>query len=171
MLRHEWVNARGAIARFDRMALEIRIVDVQECPAADIAVVEAITAAVRWQVEGAWCDPKRQRAWDHRALASILKEAVQAGDLGIIDDRRFLQCFGYPEAGRARFAEVWQHITETALPRSERSAASRKALQTILEHGCLARRIACAAAEDSMQGVYARLASCLATGTSFEPAH
>ena len=31
-LRHEWVNARGCIARFDRMALEIRLLDVQECP-------------------------------------------------------------------------------------------------------------------------------------------
>ena len=25
VLRHEWVNARGAIARFDRMAIEIRV--------------------------------------------------------------------------------------------------------------------------------------------------
>ena len=30
VLRHEWVNARGAIARFDRMAIEIRVLDVQE---------------------------------------------------------------------------------------------------------------------------------------------
>ena len=32
VLRHEWVNARGAIARFDRMAIEIRVLDVQETP-------------------------------------------------------------------------------------------------------------------------------------------
>jgi hypothetical protein len=32
VLRHEWVNARGAIARFDRSAIEIRVLDVAECP-------------------------------------------------------------------------------------------------------------------------------------------
>ena len=32
VLRHEWLNARGAIARFDRNTIEIRVLDVQECP-------------------------------------------------------------------------------------------------------------------------------------------
>src|SRR5690606_34786160 len=41
-LRHEWVNARGAIARFDRSAIEIRLLDTQECPAADIAVAALV---------------------------------------------------------------------------------------------------------------------------------
>ncbi len=47
VLRHEWANARGAIARFDRGAVEIRIIDAQECPAADLAVVAAVTSVVR----------------------------------------------------------------------------------------------------------------------------
>src|SRR5919198_6066213 len=38
LLRHEWANARGAIARFDRSALEIRLLDAQECPAAEVAI-------------------------------------------------------------------------------------------------------------------------------------
>ena len=41
-LHHEWVNARGCIARFDRMALEIRVLDVQECPRADLAIAWAV---------------------------------------------------------------------------------------------------------------------------------
>ncbi len=32
VLRYEWINSRGAIARFDRNAIEIRLVDVQESP-------------------------------------------------------------------------------------------------------------------------------------------
>ncbi len=51
VLRHEWVNARGAIARFDRGAIEIRVLDVQECPAADLAVAGATIAVVRALVE------------------------------------------------------------------------------------------------------------------------
>lgn len=171
VLRHEWVNARGSIARFDRMALEIRIVDTQECPSADIAVAAAISAAVRWHVEEGWCGPKQQRGWDHRELAEILKEAIRGGDKGVIDNRKFLDCFGYPEVGRARFGEVWQHIVETTLPAGEQSHGSRAALGVILEQGCLARRITEAAGDDSLHGVYSRLATCLASGTPFTPSH
>ena len=31
-LRFEWLNSRGAIPRFDRYAIEIRVMDTQECP-------------------------------------------------------------------------------------------------------------------------------------------
>src|SRR5690606_19484263 len=51
VLAHEWVNARGAIARFDRMAIEIRTADTQECPRADLALAELVVAAVRSLVE------------------------------------------------------------------------------------------------------------------------
>ncbi|MBW7857563.1 MAG: glutamate--cysteine ligase, partial [Leptonema sp. (in: Bacteria)] len=36
-LQGEWLNSRGAIARFDRMAIEIRTMDIQECSAMDLA--------------------------------------------------------------------------------------------------------------------------------------
>ena len=38
ILDHHFLNSRGAIARFDRNAIEIRLVDIQECPKADIAI-------------------------------------------------------------------------------------------------------------------------------------
>src|SRR5205823_857916 len=41
VLRHEWLNSRGAIARFDRHAIEIRVADAQECPLADVAIAAA----------------------------------------------------------------------------------------------------------------------------------
>jgi len=47
ILRHEWLNSRGAIARFERSAIEIRVLDIQECPAADLAVVAAINGALQ----------------------------------------------------------------------------------------------------------------------------
>ncbi len=43
-LQFEWLNARGAIARFDRNTIEIRVLDVQECPRADLAVCALLTA-------------------------------------------------------------------------------------------------------------------------------
>ncbi len=32
ILDHHFLNSRGAIARFDRGAIEIRVIDIQECP-------------------------------------------------------------------------------------------------------------------------------------------
>ena len=53
ILRHERGNGRGCIARFDRMALEIRLIDVQECPRMDLAIAEAAVAVSQALVEDA----------------------------------------------------------------------------------------------------------------------
>ncbi|UCF20774.1 MAG: hypothetical protein JSU87_05030 [Gemmatimonadota bacterium] len=47
-LRPEWVNSRGAIMRFSRRALEIKVLDVQECVKADIAIAVFIRGALRY---------------------------------------------------------------------------------------------------------------------------
>ena len=47
VLRHEWVNARGAIARFDRSAIEIRVLDVQETPLMDVAYAALIVEVLK----------------------------------------------------------------------------------------------------------------------------
>lgn len=50
-LRHEWVNSRGAIMRFGRRALEMKILDVQECIKADVAIAVFVRAALQALVE------------------------------------------------------------------------------------------------------------------------
>jgi carboxylate-amine ligase len=47
ILRHEWLNSRGAVPRFARSAIELRLLDVQECPLADISVAAVVAAVVR----------------------------------------------------------------------------------------------------------------------------
>jgi carboxylate-amine ligase len=172
VLRHEWANSRGCIARFDRMAIEIRVIDTQECPRADLAVAAAVVAAVRCLVEEHWCASKAQRQWDERELAALLLDAVRDADHAVIDNRRFLAAFGYPERGRARARDLWQHLVEATLAREPNFAEWSEALGTILAEGCLARRIAAAAGpapdRDTLRAVYSRLAECLAQGTVFE---
>lgn len=51
ILMEEWVNARGAIARFDRGAIEIRIIDTQEAPIVDEAIVMLITKTLEFMVK------------------------------------------------------------------------------------------------------------------------
>jgi glutamate---cysteine ligase / carboxylate-amine ligase len=172
VLRHEWANSRGCIARFDRMAIEIRVIDIQECPRADLAVAAAIVAAVRGLVEEHWAGGKEQRRWDEHELAAMLREGIEHGDLAVIDNRRFLQAFGYPERGRARVRDLWQHLVEALLARDPGYPEWSAPLATILGRGCLARRITTAAGPQPtrtvLHDVYTKLAACVADDTMFD---
>ncbi len=47
LLNREWVNSRGVIFRFDRSALEVRVMDEQECVKSDVALACFVRAALR----------------------------------------------------------------------------------------------------------------------------
>ena len=78
VMDHHFANSRGAIARFDRGAIEIRVVDIQECPSADLAIAEMIVAALKALVAGRWVSNYLQRAWH---------EGRPAGDRGFGRDQ------------------------------------------------------------------------------------
>ncbi|MEZ5365872.1 MAG: glutamate-cysteine ligase family protein [Bryobacterales bacterium] len=46
-LRHEWMNSRGVILRFMRSAMEVRVLDTQECVKMDAACAAFVRAALR----------------------------------------------------------------------------------------------------------------------------
>jgi gamma-glutamyl:cysteine ligase YbdK (ATP-grasp superfamily) len=47
ILWREWINSRGVIFRFDRSALEVRVMDEQECIKSDVALSCFIRAALK----------------------------------------------------------------------------------------------------------------------------
>ena len=47
LLSKEWVNSRGVIFRFDRSALEVRVMDEQECVKSDVALSCFVRATIR----------------------------------------------------------------------------------------------------------------------------
>jgi len=47
LLYKDWVNSRGAILRFDRKAVEIRVMDEQECVKSDVALSCFVRAMLR----------------------------------------------------------------------------------------------------------------------------
>lgn len=173
-LRYEWVNARGAIARFDRNAIEIRVLDVQECPAADLALAALIVAVLRALTAEAWQDLKRQRRWEMATLAGIYSGAVRDAEMTVIDDRNYLEAFGYPERGRCRAHELWQHLIESLIFQGQSQTTEwNGALKNYLQHGSLARRIVTATqgspSRERITEIYRSLCDCLATGTFFVP--
>ncbi|MCA9056915.1 MAG: hypothetical protein KDA85_00390, partial [Planctomycetaceae bacterium] len=72
ILQDEFLNARGAIARFDRGSIEIRVTDIQECPAADLGVVQATVAVLKALVEERWSRWDDQAAMPTERLATLL---------------------------------------------------------------------------------------------------
>jgi glutamate---cysteine ligase / carboxylate-amine ligase len=155
-LREEWLNARGAIARFDRSAIEIRIIDVQECPGADMAILHAITCVLRALVAERWQPLERQERADTEALNTILLATTNVADAAVIRDRDYLDAFGI-HAREATAREVWQQLVETVVARdADFTGAWSNAMTVLLEEGPLARRIVRAVAGEN-PGVSARL--------------
>ena len=167
-LQHEWLNARGAIPRFERNALEIRVIDMQECPQADLAIAAAATAVIRALYDSRWSPLGMQQACATDALAKVLHACIRDAERAKIDDAGYLRLLGFP--GRACEAgDLWRHLIETAPP--DRSGNWREPLRVILEQGPLARRILRALGPDyppaRRHTVFLALCACLEAGRMF----
>jgi gamma-glutamyl:cysteine ligase YbdK (ATP-grasp superfamily) len=168
VLRHEWLNARGAIPRFERNAIEIRVIDVQECPQADLAIAAAATAVIRALYDDKWSTLAMQQAFGTDALANILLACIRDADQAVIDDAGYLRLLGLSD--RQYWAgELWRHlINRTAL---NRSTFWVETLRVMLDHGPLARRILRAVgpvcSKDRLHAVYLELCDCLEAGKLF----
>jgi gamma-glutamyl:cysteine ligase YbdK (ATP-grasp superfamily) len=167
VLRFEWLNSRGAIARFERDTIEIRMLDVQECPRADLAIAALVVGAVRALVEERWSPLAAQQLWPVPPLEEILLATIREGEAAVIDDPAYLAVFGYP-AKRCRAGELWRHLAEAVLSGGE---AFRPALRVILERGTLARRLLAALGPSPsaarLREVYGDLCDCLEEGEMF----
>lgn len=168
ILRHEWLNARGAIPRFDRQAIEIRVTDVQECPQADLAIAAAISAILRTIYQGEHSSLFRQQAIGTDKLVNILHACTRDADRAVIGDAGYLQLLGFP-AERCQAGELWHHLIEnTGLGSADRW---REPLDVLLRHGPLARRILRAVGPQcsraNLHAVYLELCDCLEAGRMF----
>ncbi|MGF1508908.1 MAG: glutamate-cysteine ligase family protein [Myxococcota bacterium] len=171
VLRHEWVNARGCIARFDRMAIEIRILDTQEAAQTDLAVVQAVVSAVRSLYEEHTCGAQMQKQWDGAALVAVLDQAITRGDDAVIDQRRYLDALGYPDPGRAKLRDVWLYLKESFVkPEAGPADSFWRAYE---RSGCLANRVLQSLggrpAREELRTTYRELAIGLPANRVFDP--
>ncbi len=165
VLRHEWVNARGAIARFTRNTIEIRVLDSQECPAADLALLELIVAVLRNLVAERWSSAATQRDWAIEPLAGILRQTITAAEQAVVENPDYLATFGL--TGRSATAgDIWRRLATACRDDLSDEAAALLARQ--LPAGCLATRIRRAVqARRDIAGVYRDLCGCLQEGRLF----
>lgn len=172
ILQHEWVNARGAIARFERSAIEIRLLDIQECPQADVSIAALIVSVLKVLMAQRWMPLAEQKTYATQPLAAILRNTIGQAHEAVIDDEKYLKTFNFNSGKKCTAGELWQHLVETVWPASASQAQPwREAISVILQQGPLARRIVRAVGRDTsrdhMKVVYRELAGCLQEGKMF----
>lgn len=167
ILHNEWVNARGAIARFSRGAIEIRVIDIQECPLADLSIAQAIIAVLRSLVEERYVLNEQLHAITGTHLKKLFRSCVTNADLAIINDKLYLSTLGV-KANSIGSGELWGALIEREM---NSSCRWYPIVDKILKRGCLSRSILEAIngdfSRENIQKVYERLAQCLDNNTLF----
>ncbi len=169
VLQDEFLNARGAIARFGRGSIEIRVIDIQECPAADLSVLQVTAAVLKALTDQKWCSLEEQKSVEIEPLHAVLLNAIDKADQAVIDDQALLRLFGFTRATSCTLNELWRHLYDETCPTMD--LETRRAFENILEYGPLARRIQQRLAKDSsmlqITEVACQLCDCLAMGQQF----
>jgi hypothetical protein len=125
IVNKEWINSRGAIFRFERKAIEIRIMDEQECIKSDVALSCFIRALIRGLMQSVEMDlPHSLLVKDFNA---IIKNGLNAR-------------ISHPKASTAR--KICRHLLNIAYKNA--SNEERRYLQIVkkrIEDGNLSETI------------------------------
>jgi len=166
VLDHLYLNSRGAIARFDRNAIEIRVIDIQECPKADLAVAELVVESLKYMI--AHLDLAELKSWHEDDLFSIFNQVISKGNEVILPDS-FASLFGM-EAEKVSVKQLWEFLYEKVA--SHLSKDAQESISIMLNEGALAQRILKAIKENPsemrIKEVYHQLAHCLAENKIFK---
>jgi carboxylate-amine ligase len=169
ILDHHFLNSRGAIARFDRNAIEIRLVDIQECPKADIAICVLIIEVLKLLVNKELGSLQNQKKWLKQDLCAILNPIIKDAETYKISNLEYLELFHLEDSTTVQ--NVWKHLYDIAKPNID--ASHYDALDIILKEGTLATRILKAIndnySEANIKKTYSKLVSCLQENNLFVP--
>lgn len=166
-----WVNSRGAIPRFDRGSIEIRIMDIQECPTADMAIITLVIETIKALCSEQFLSLEEQMKWKTESLVSLLDKAIATGPKAIFDQSDYLKIFGVT-SNTATAKEIWETILSRLVSKGPLEKWTPELL-VILKEGTLAERILRSVdantSEESIKKVYRQLCGCLAQNKMFLP--
>lgn len=168
ILDHHFLNSRGAIARFDRNAIEIRVIDIQECPKADISIAILIIEVLKLLVSEELVALEDQKSWHEDELFAIFNDTIKDAETTVITDLRYLNLFDIEEACSA--SEIWKKLYHRL--QENISAKHRKTIEFLLKNGSLSTRILKAVGDDfseeNIKLIYNNLGICLAENKLFK---
>lgn len=168
ILQFEWLNSRAAIPKFEYNALEIRILDSQECVFADIAIALAINALLKhWIEKSAYFldDPI-----DMPPLKEVFHGTIKQGLSFRVDDSALKAQWQIPNRlNTAR--SIWSFLIETVSTQLDQK--SQLALEFILSKGNLSERLLSSCGESLnhsvLKNIYRQLGHCLLKNELFNP--
>ena len=161
LLRDVRLDGRGAVARFDRDAMQIRLVDAQETPRADVAVCAALATVIRALTHEILPGGYPTEGSTER-LAYLLELTTREGERALLDDPTYLRAFGL-RRDRVTAGQLWAHLVERCPPAREHA----EPLDVILRHGPLARRMLTrvgTVARPTLESLCRELSECLRDG-------
>lgn len=172
ILKPIWLNSRGAIARFDRGAIEIRIIDLQECPKADMSVVALIVQLLKLLVEGQLVSFEKQKSFETSALQEIFHVVVKDGSKALVEKSAYLNALGFEHSVNA--GKIWQDLIGIVCEKfPEEMNPWRDSLIQMTSNGTLSERIVEALngdySRENLKSVYQKLADCLNQNQLFRP--
>lgn len=169
ILDHHFLNSRGAIARFDRNAIEIRVIDLQECPKADLAIAALVIEVLKELVNETFVTLDIQKSFHENTLYPILNNIIKNAETSIIEDKAYLKALGFNKKTSSKI--IWQFLFERV--KNNLPIDYQESIQLIIAQGSLSTRILKSVESDfstqNILKVYQRLAQCLKENKLFIP--
>jgi len=169
ILDHHFLNSRGAISRFDRNAIEIRVIDIQETPSADIAIAAFIVETLKLLVSEELISLEDQKQWHEDDLFTILDAVIKDAENTLIVDRKYLAIFDIQKESDVKF--IWKSIYK--MVGKNLSENHQKHIEFLLQNGSLSSRILKSLRGDfteaNIKRTYTKLADSLQNDRMFRP--
>lgn len=165
ILDRHFLNSRGAIARFDRGAIEIRLMDIQECPRADVAIIVALVSVLKLLCLERWSSLDEQKMFSEVDLLPILLDGIKLAETTEITNETYLKLFGYSHK-KATGKELWQYLYSNF--KAALFEEQLHDLNYIIEKGSLATRLQSRFKKPdkhSLYNLYDEMTDCLSNNT------
>ncbi len=166
ILEFNFLNSRGAISRFDRGAIEIRLIDLQEAPVADLAIAEFFIQLLKSLVEEKWSDLEYQKSLHQDDLYKVLLEGIKKGDGMELTFQPLLKAFGIQQSN-LKASKFWDILMDQI----ELHPDHQRAIEHILKNGNLSTRILKKTGTEfdkqNLISVYKQLQNCLSLNELF----
>lgn len=168
-LQEEWLNSRGAIPKFKYHAIEIRLLDTQECVTADLSIALAI-----YHILKAWAQESEhylQQPCNTQSLKTLYLQTLKTGLNTPIEDNNLLAQWQLPVSKIKTCRDVWHALIEKYAHQLD--PPCQTSLEAMLTHGNLSERIlkktGSNPTQNQLKDTYMTLANCLLENQMFIP--
>lgn len=163
ILQNEWLNSRGAIAKFEQGAIEIRILDTQECVKADFAIIYIIIELLKDLTQNS--NHYLSDVIPIKPLKDIYNDTIKYGFAAIIDNPQWLAQLNLP-TNKTSAGAIWEILFDKF--KNKLNNDSVTCLENILNFGNLSERMLKEYKKNTnLKNIYLELGNCLLKNSQY----